>query len=232
MYKTIIDAIDKRLSDTQNMFDESAELIYILKGYEGEDLKEFMQGLKYYKAINVDSEGGVETIQVEVPVTSTKEYLDLMRANLIEFGQGVDFQTDKFGSAPSGIALKFLYGNLDLKANKLKNKAIVAIQELLQFIIDFYKLKVDIKDISITFNFNRMMNDLEQSQIGAQSQYLSKETIVTHHPWVDDPKAELERIEHEQMEYNQQLPDIDDGGAANGEQEQSEQERSEDKQPE
>ena len=155
-----------------------------------------------------------------------------MRANLIEFGQGVDFQTDKFGSAPSGIALKFLYGNLDLKANKLKNKAIVAIQELLQFIIDFYKLKVDIKDISITFNFNRMMNDLEQSQIGAQSQYLSKETIVTHHPWVDDPNAELERIEHEQMEYNQQLPDIDDGGAANGEQEQSEQERSEDKQPE
>lgn len=232
MYKTIIDAIDKRLSDTQNMFDESAELIYILKGYEGEDLKEFMQGLKYYKAINVDSEGGVETIQVEVPVTSTKEYLDLMRANLIEFGQGVDFQTDKFGSAPSGIALKFLYGNLDLKANKLKNKAIVAIQELLQFIIDFYKLKVDIKDISITFNFNRMMNDLEQSQIGAQSQYLSKETIVTHHPWVDDPNAELERIEHEQMEYNQQLPDIGDGGVANGEQEQSEQERFEDKQPE
>lgn len=231
MYKSIIDAIDKRLSDTQNMFDESAELIYVLRGYEGEDLKEFMQGLKYYKAINVDAEGGVETIQVEVPVTSTKEYLDLMRSNLIEFGQGVDFQTDKFGSAPSGVALKFLYTGLDLKANKLKNKATVAIQELLQFIIDFYKLKVDVKDIEITFNFNRTMDDLEQSQIGAQSQYLSKETIVRHHPWVDDPQAEIERIEQEQIEYNQQLPDIDDGGAVNGEQEQPEQKQSEDKQP-
>lgn len=216
MYKSIIDAIDKRLSDTQNMFDESAELIYVLRGYEGEDLKEFMQGLKYYKAINVDTEGGVETIQVEVPVASTKEYLDLMRSNLIEFGQGVDFQTDKFGSAPSGVALKFLYTGLDLKANKLKNKATVAIQELLQFIIDFYKLKVDVKDIEITFNFNRTMNDLEQSQIGAQSQYLSKETIVRHHPWVDDPQAEIERIEQEQIEYNQQLPDIEeDGGDVN-----------------
>lgn len=119
------------------MFDESAELIYILRGYEGENLKEFMQGLKYYKAINVDSEGGVETIQVEVPVASTKEYIDMMRQNIMEFGQGVDFQTDKFGSAPSGIALKFLYGNLDLKANKLKNKATVAIQELIEFIVDF-----------------------------------------------------------------------------------------------
>lgn len=216
MYKSLIDAIDKRLSDTQNMFDESAELIYVLRGYEGENLKEFMKGLKYYKAINVDAEGGVETIQVEVPVASTKEFLDIMRSNLIEFGQGVDFQTDKFGSAPSGVALKFLYTGLDLKANKLKNKATVAIQELLQFIIDFYKLNVDVKDIEITFNFNRTMNDLEQSQIGAQSQYLSKETIVRHHPWVDDPQAELERIEQEQIEYNQQLPDIEeDGGDTN-----------------
>ncbi len=150
----------------------------------------------------------------------------MMRQNIMEFGQGVDFQTDKFGSAPSGIALKFLYGNLDLKANKLKNKATVAIQELIEFIVDFYKLKVDPKDIEITFNFNRMMNDLEQSQIAAQSQYLSKETIVRHHPWVDDPTAEMERIEQEQLELNTQLPDIDTGGAVN------EQRQSEDKQPE
>ena len=169
---------------------------------------------------------GVETIQVEVPVASTKEYIDMMRQNIMEFGQGVDFQTDKFGSAPSGIALKFLYGNLDLKANKLKNKATVAIQELIEFIVDFYKLKVDPKDIEITFNFNRMMNDLEQSQIAAQSQYLSKETIARHHPWVDDPTAEMERIEQEQLELNTQLPDIDTGGAVN------EQRQSEDKQPE
>lgn len=213
MYKSFIDAIDKRLSDVQNMFDESVELIYILRGYEGEDLSEFMEGLKYYKAINVSSDGGVETIQVEVPVASTKEYLDMMRAYIVEFGQGVDFQTDKFGSATSGIALKFLYTNLNLKANKLKNKANVALQELMQFILDFNKIKLDAKEIEITFNFNVMVNDLEQSQIGAQSQYLSKETLVRHHPWVDDPKAELERLDEEQLELNKQLPNLDDGGA-------------------
>ncbi|HDH4917568.1 phage portal protein [Staphylococcus aureus] len=218
MYKSFIDAIDKRLSDVQNMFDESVELIYILRGYEGEDLSEFMEGLKYYKAINVSSDGGVETIQVEVPVASTKEYLDMMRAYIVEFGQGVDFQTDKFGSATSGIALKFLYTNLNLKANKLKNKANVALQELIQFILDFNKIKLDAKEIEITFNFNVMVNDLEQSQIGAQSQYLSKETLVRHHPWVDDPKAELERLDEEQLELNKQLPNLDDGGADVGQQ--------------
>lgn len=211
MYKTIIDAIDKRLSDTQNMFDESAELIYILQGYEGEDLKEFMNNLKYYKAINVDSEGGVDTIQVEVPVTSTKEYLEMMRSYLMEFGQAVDFQTDKFGSSPSGIALKFLYGNLDLKANKLRNKTHVAIQELLEFVIQHFKINADVKDVEVVFNYNRMMNELEQSQIGAQSQYLSKETLVTNHPWVKDPQAEIERIDAEQLELNAQLPSIEGG---------------------
>lgn len=216
MYKTIIDAIDKRLSDTQNMFDESAELIYILKGYEGEDLKEFMRNLKYYKAINVDGDnGGVDTIQVEVPVSSTKEYLELMRAYLMEFGQAVDFQTDKFGNSPSGIALKFLYGNLDLKANKLRNKTQVAIQELLEYVIDFHDIKVDVKDIEIVFNYNRMMNELEQSQIGAQSQYLSKETLVTNHPWVTDPSAELDRMEQEHIEYQEQM--IQEEGDVDGE---------------
>ena len=39
------------------------------------------------------------------------------------FGQAVDFSSDKFGSAPSGVALEFLYTNLNLKADKLARKA-------------------------------------------------------------------------------------------------------------
>ncbi|MDH8795449.1 phage portal protein, partial [Staphylococcus epidermidis] len=81
----------KRLSDTQNTFDESVELIYILKGYEGEDMKDFMHNLKYYKAISVagESGSGVDTIKVEVPIDSVKEYTKMLRDYIIEFGQGV-----------------------------------------------------------------------------------------------------------------------------------------------
>lgn len=219
MYKTIIDALDKRLSDTQNTFDESVELIYILKGYEGEDMKDFMYNLKYYKAISVagESGSGVDTIKVEVPIDSVKEYTKMLRDYIIEFGQGVDFQQDKFGNSPSGIALKFMYSNLDLKANKLKNKTLTALQELLQYIIDFYRLDVKVQDIEITFNFNVMVNELENSQIAMNSTgLLSKETILSNHAWVEDPVAEMERIEQENIELNQQLPDIEEG--LNGEQ--------------
>ena len=154
-----------------------------------------------------------------------------MRAYLMEFGQAVDFQTDKFGNSPSGIALKFLYGNLDLKANKLRNKTKVAIQELLGYVIDFYHIKVEVKDIEIVFNYNRMMNESEQSQIGAQSQYLSKETLVTNHTWVTDPSAELERMEQEHIEYQEQQ--IEEEGDVDGEEQQGQsKEKRQDTKPE
>ena len=55
-----------------------------------------------------------------------------------------------------------MYSNLDLKANnKLKNKTLTALQELPQYIIDFYRLDVKVQDIEITFNFNVMVNELE-----------------------------------------------------------------------
>ncbi|MCD8846339.1 phage portal protein [Mammaliicoccus sciuri] len=211
MYKSILDAIDKRLSDLQNTFDESTELIYVLKGYEGQNLDEFMKNLKYYKAINVDSEGnsGVDTIQVEVPMQSTKEYLEMMRAYVIEFGQGVDFQTDKFGNAPSGISLQFLFSNLRLKTNKLKNKTEVALQDLLDFIVHFHKINIDPNDIEITFNYDVLMNKLEESQIAMNSTgIISRESVVEHHPWVKDPVGEMERIQAEQLEYGS----LEDGG--------------------
>ncbi|MDN8774036.1 phage portal protein, partial [Staphylococcus aureus] len=55
-----------------------------------------------------------------------------------------------------------------------------------------------------------------------------RETLVKSSPLVDDYKAELERIEQEQMEYNKQLPNLDDGGADGAQQ----QERSNDKESE
>ena len=42
---------------------------------------------------------------------------------------------------------------------------------------------------------------------------VSHETVLENHPFVEDLQAELERIEQEQMEYNKQPPNLDDGGA-------------------
>ena len=44
-----------------------------------------------------------------------------------------------------------------------------------------------------------MQNDQELSQIATQSKgIVSDETIVAHHPWVDDPEKEMELLQEQE----------------------------------
>jgi len=205
-YKQLIDAFDEKVSDNQNSFEEIQELIYILKGYEGQSLSEFMKNLKFYKAINVDSDGGVDTLQAEVPMDSIDSHLDRLRESIFTFGQGVDVQTDKFGNAPSGIALKFLYSLLDLKSDTLERKFRVGLQELMWFLCEYLSMtgdkhEHDYKSVTFTFDRSVTTNDLENADIAQKSKgIISDRTIVANHPWVDNLENEMEQIEQEQKE--------------------------------
>ena len=213
-YKQLIDAFDRRVSDNQNSFEEIQELIYVLKGYEGQSLAEFMQNLKFYKAVNVDSDGGVDTLQAEMPMESIDSHLDRLRESIYTFGQGVDVNTDKFGNSPSGIALKFLYSSLDLKCNTLERKFRVGLQELIWFLCEYLSMaglgEYDYKSVGFTFKRSIMTNDYENAQIAQQSKgIISDETIVANHPWVDNLEMEMERIKKEKKERGD-LIDLDD----------------------
>jgi SPP1 family phage portal protein len=205
-YKSLIDSYDKRVSDNQNSFDEIQELITILKGYEGENLSEFMQNLKYYKAIKVSEDGGVDTLKNEIPMTSIDSHLDRLDDNIYTFGMGVNTNTDTFGNAPSGIALKFLFSLLDLKATTTERKIRPSIQELLWYLAEFLgitnKGDYDYKSVDMTFQYNVMMNELEQADIAQKSAGLiSQDTLLANHPWVDDLQQEKERMEAEKEAY-------------------------------
>ncbi|MBN6091267.1 phage portal protein [Staphylococcus saprophyticus] len=210
MYKTQIDAYNRRLSDTANMFKESNELIYVLTNYDDTDLSEFKRNMRHYGAIKVSNvDGGVDTIEIKVPVENTEKYLKMLYENIMLFGQAVDFSSDKFGSAPSGVALEFLYTNLNLKADKLARKTKVAIQELLWYVIEHHNLKVNHKEIDISFNYNKVANTELQVQMAQSSMgVVSHETVIENHPFVEDLEAELERIQNERYELNKQLPSI------------------------
>lgn len=208
-YKSQIDAFNKRLSDIQNTFDESTEVIFALKGYEGESLSEFMKNLKHYKAISLSEAGGIDTITVEIPIEETKTYLEMLKDLIIDLGRGVDFNSDKFGNSPSGVALKILYSGLDIKAKQLERKTRVALKQLLWFIFKAQSIEGNHEDIEMTFRYNKLRNDLEDAQIAGMSKgIISDETILANHPWVDDMQGELERLEAQELALNDRLPDI------------------------
>lgn len=118
--KPLIDAYDKVFSGFLNDLEDIQEIIFILTNYGGEDLKTFVNELKQYKAIKVETDGtgaggGVEALTISIPIEAREKFLDITRKAIFEQGQGVDPDPQKFGNT-SGEALKYLYSLLELKA--------------------------------------------------------------------------------------------------------------------
>lgn len=212
-YKELIDNYDLNISDLANNLAEVQEIITILKGYEGTNLSEFYENLRYYKAIKVSGEGGVDKLELNIPIEAKKEMFDRLEENIFLFGQGVNMKTDRFGNSPSGVALKFLYSLLDLKASIMERKFRKSIKRLLWFATEYIniidKKNYDSTAIQVTFRKTMIANDKEDVEIAAQSKgIISDETIVANHPWVEDVAREMERLK-EQEKIDLDRIDID-----------------------
>ncbi|PAF19744.1 phage portal protein [Terribacillus saccharophilus] len=207
-YKDHIDEYDKIVSGLADTFDETQELIWILKGYDGQDLDEFMTNVLYYRAIKTSEDGGVDTKSVEVPISSASQHLDRLEESIYTFGQGVNTKTDKFGNNPTGVALKFLYSLLDLKANQMERKFRAALSEFFWFYVEYLDMagkgSYDVKSIDMTFNRTMITNEAEKAEIAQNSLgIISRETTVENHPW--SKQDEMDRIKKEEDEYTRNM---------------------------
>lgn len=52
--KSLVDSYDKSRNDIDDYIAETKNLVYVLKGYGGQNLSEFMKDLNYYRAIKID----------------------------------------------------------------------------------------------------------------------------------------------------------------------------------
>ncbi|MBU5677899.1 phage portal protein [Alkaliphilus sp. MSJ-5] len=205
--KSLIDNYDLSRSDIANFIEDTKNLIYVLKGYGGEDLGEFMRDLNYYRAIKIDDpqDGGVDTLNPTIDIQAAKEHFEQLKRDIKEFGQSVNMDLDKFGSSPSGIALKFLYSGLDLKCNHLEVEFKRAFEQLLHF-VNIYLAETSQGnyqniDVDIIFNRDIQINETEAIDNCINSQdVISEETIIANHPWVKDVEAEQKRLAEERKE--------------------------------
>jgi len=211
--KENIDNYDLLVSDAQNTLLDMQALIFALRGYQGESLSEFMANLKRYKVVNLDEDGGIDTIRAEVPVEAYKTQSDTLKENVFMFGQGVNPSPDIIGDAPSGVALENLYSLLDMKASMFERKATLALREFMWFIQTFCELakkgQFDYRDVTFTFNKLLLTNETEIIQMARDSEgIISKATIRENHPWVKDAAQEEERVKREKDEFQSELIDL------------------------
>ncbi|WP_337033213.1 phage portal protein [Paenibacillus illinoisensis] len=210
MLKSLVDDYDSRFSDNSNNLEDLPNSLFVVKNYDGADLGEMRRNMTQYRSIKVSNEGGVETISLEINTEAFTTHMDRLRKAIYEFGRGVDTQADKFGNSPSGIALRFLYSDLDMDANIIETEFQASLEQLLWFVDQhlYNTTGVDYSDIDVTFLFNRdiVINETEAiNNVKNSIGILSDETNIANHPWTGDVQEEQERKEKEQKAAMEQF---------------------------
>ena len=198
--KPLIDVYDKVYSGFINDLDDIQELIFVLSGYGGQDLNEFLSDLKKYKAIKIESDedGSVSTLNIEIPIEARNSVLEATRKAIFEQGQGFDPQPENFGNQ-SGEALKFMYSLLEMKTGLMETEFKLGFARLVRAICK--SLGIQCGTIIQTWTRTCIKNDTEQAQICKDSVgIVSKKTILKAHPLVEDADAEIKQLEKEEKE--------------------------------
>lgn len=215
LVKGLIDAYDLVSSEGTNNLLDLVDLYWVIQGYGGETASAVAKKLQINKAVQIsDSSGNVEAKQVQLPVEGRLDWMQMLRKDIFHFGMGVDTDSDDWGKAASGVALKFQYAMFYLKINGIVPEIKRAVKEFFRFATEDRNRENgtdwDWRKIQITLNTNGITDDMETMQIIAASKgMVSEKTLLGKHPFVEDVNSEMEQLERERKEKNDEI-DTDD----------------------
>lgn len=203
-YKTLIDAYDFAESDLTDKIADIADAVWKVSGYEGSDPSEVRKNIKEFSVILLDEDGKAESETVQIPMEAVEKLLDRLCDDIFLFAMAVNVKTDNLGNAISGVALKFLYTLLDLKANVLISKCKLALRDFLYFVAFYIKLmggdEYDWNTLVFTFDKSIIINEQEKiKNLAMSGTIISEQTKTEEHPY--SKSNEQERLEGEKGEF-------------------------------
>lgn len=211
--KSLVDALDLIASLNVNDFEDLQE--EVLKAFgTGQDPATIRENYKRFKVITGEAGEGadVDFLNARIEFEGKLARERSLEQAIAIHGKSVDVKLDKFGSAPSGVALEILYQPLDLKAGAMERQIVPAMDELAWFVSQFYTLieqpSFDPEGFEYTFKKTMIVNKSEQIDNALKSRpVVSDETAVGMHPEVDDVEAELAVMKKEGKLSSQRNPD-------------------------
>ncbi len=202
--KSLQDGLNVLLSNFQDCMEENVRnTILVIKNYDGEDLGRFRQNLATYGAVKVKtvdgSQGGVETLSVEVNADNYKAIIDIFKKAIIENGMGYDAKDERLSGNPNQMNIQSMYSDIDLDANEIETEFQSGFEELLGLVNIYFadtgRGNYKNENVDIIFNRDMLINESEVIDNCLKSMsLLSTETILAQHTWVDDVQKEMERI--------------------------------------
>lgn len=214
--KALIDDYDLMSCGLSNNIQDTNEALYVVKGFQGDNLDELMVNIKAKKHIGVDEDGGIEVHTVDIPYQARQAKLELDEKNIYRFGFGLNTAGLKDTSATTNIAIKSAYSLLDLKANKLEIRLKQFMRKLLKVVLkeinDTNGTDYQMKDVYFNFEREVMTNAHENAQIElveAQKKQTEITTLLNLAAHIDNAtlmQGICEQLEIDYEEIKDKLP--------------------------
>lgn len=183
--KALIDDYDMMNAGLSNNIQDTNEALYVVKGFDGDNLDELHFNVRAKKLIGVGESGDVDIKTIDIPVEARKTKMEVDEKNIFRFGQGVNTEALKDTSATTSIAIKSAYANLDLKCDGLQPFLLQFMRKLLKLVLkeinDRNGTDYEQKDVYFDFEREIITNAQENAQIDlvkAQEQQAKVTTIL------------------------------------------------------
>lgn len=160
--KSFIDAYDIVNSDFMNNLEDFQDVYWILKGYGGENVSEFLNQVKRYKTLKVAEDGDARAEKIEVPYLARKEAKEGLESDIFTFGMG--FNPNQIGDGSiTNVVIRSRFANLDLKADQFEAEVKEFLYTLIEFVNRYREINkqpiIELKDI--VFDRSLIMNEVE-----------------------------------------------------------------------
>ena len=207
--KALIDDYDLMSCGLSNNIQDTNEALYVVKGFNGDNLDELMLNIKAKKHIGVDEEGGVEIKTIDIPYQARQTKLDLDEKNIYRFGMG--FNSAQLGDGNiTNIVIKSRYALLDLKCNKLEIRLKQFMRKLLKVVLkeinDLNGTDYQMKDVYFNFEREVMTNASDNAQIeltDAQKQQVQITTMLNLATYLDNETLMQNICDILDLDYNE-----------------------------
>lgn len=208
--KTLVDNYDKVSSEIANNIEDFPNSTMVVRNYDGEDKEEFVHNKNVYRTMFVTGDGDAKALETPLNIADITNHLQRLREDIYEFGQGVN-TADKDIRDTSGVALRFLYADLDMDCVDWGSEFEWSVMELLWFVQQDLIATVgeDYTEVrySVQCRKDVIINESEQILNAFQSVgVISQRTVVENHPWVRNVEMELTNMGKE-LEDNLSLKD-------------------------
>lgn len=190
--KALIDDYDLMAAFLSNNLQDFADAIYVVKGFQGDDLSKLRQNIKAKKTVGVGSDGGVDIKTINIPVEARQTKLGIDKEAIYKFGMAFD-STQLGDGNITNVVIKSRYALLDMKANKAEVRLRAMLKWINEMIVQDinrrYGTAFKASDIKITITRETMVNENDiytNEKTQAETKSVIIQTILASAPRLDD----------------------------------------------